>query len=141
MPDHRHIVFPSDTRGGHLRMGDTQSGTILHLTATTSQELRPAVSPDGKRIAFAAGSSDYDVVEIGINGKDIHGMLATSRSESWPGWSPGGAQYVYVTNANLDPEIWTRSSEEGSARPVVKPDPEFPRYDLQRPRFSPDGRR
>ena len=47
-----------------------------------------------------------------------------------------------MTNANLASEIWLRSGQEGSARPLVRLDAGFPSWTiLRRLQFSPDGRR
>jgi Tol biopolymer transport system component len=144
MPDSRHIVVSGqiDHNDGHLYLLDTQSNRIQPLTATTNRESAPAVSPDGRRIAFASGANDFDVVEIGLDGSGPRTLLATSRSEQHPAWSPSGGEYAYATNANLASEIWLRSSQEGSARPLVKLDSGFPPWtELRRLQFSPDGRR
>ena len=78
----------------------------------------------------------------GWTGRVPRTLLATSRSEYSPAWSPSGGQYAYVTNANLASEIWLRSSQEGSARPLVRLDSGFPPWtELRRLQFSPDGRR
>jgi serine/threonine protein kinase len=144
MPDSRHIVVSGqighDDR--HLYMLDTQTNSIQPLTATTNRESEPAVSPDGRRIAFASGAEDFDVVEIGLDGSGPRMLLATSRSEHSPAWSPSGGQYAYVTNASLASEIWFRSSREGSAMPLVRLGSGFPPWStLRSPQFSPDGRR
>ena len=82
------------------------------------------------------------MVEIGLDGSGPRMLLATSRSEHSPAWSPSGGQYAYVTNANLASEIWLRSSQEGSARPLVRLSSGFPPWTtLRRVQFSPDGRR
>ena len=143
MPDSRHIVVGGqiDHNDRHLYVLDTQGNGIQPLTATTNRESEPAVSPDGRRIAFASGANDFDLVEIGLDGSGPR-MLATSRSEHSPTWSPSGGQYAYVTDANLASEIWLRSSQEGSARPLVRLDAGFPPWTiLRRLQFSPDGRR
>src|SRR5262249_15878748 len=67
-------------------------------------------------------------------------LLATSRREHSPAWSPSGGQYAYVSDARGVPEIWLRSVAEGWARPVVAGDAEGT-LDGGTPRFSPDGQR
>jgi Tol biopolymer transport system component len=143
MPDSRRIVVSSLVdRGYHLYILDTQTNRLQRLTATTNSESAPAVSPDGRRVAFASGANDFDVVEIGLDGSGPRVLLATARSEWQPAWSPSGLQYAYSTNASGSSEIWLRGSQEGSARPLVRLGAGFPSYaTLQRPQFSPDGRR
>ena len=127
---------------GHLFMLDTQTGRIEPLTATSNQESSPSVSPDGRRIAFAWGADDFDVVEFGLDGSGPRTLLATSRSEVISRLVAFGRSVRYTTNANVASEIWLRSGQEGSARPLVRLDSGFPSWsELRRPQFSPDGRR
>ncbi len=143
MPDSRHIVLGGriTDADSHLHMMDTVSGSIRPLTDTTGEESNPAVSPDGRQIAFASGADDFDLVEIDVDGGRRQPLLTTSRSESSPAWSPSGDQYAYVTNANKDWELWLRGKQEGSARPLAKRDSGLTWDFLRYPRFSPDGRR
>ena len=143
MPDSRHIVAGGGIAdaGGHLYLVDTEAGSIRPLTKTTGGESNPAVSPDGRQIAFASGADDFDLVEIDVDGGRPRTLLTTSRTEWMPTWSLAGNQYAYVTNANKDWEIWMRSTQEGSARPLVKRDSGLTWDFLRYPRFSPDGRR
>jgi Tol biopolymer transport system component len=143
MPDSRHIVWDSrfpDTVGSHLYVTDTADGTIRQLTASTVDEASPAVSPDGKSIAFATGSDDFDLISIALDGGDIRPLLASARTEMTPAWSPDGKQYAYVTDARGPREIWVRGLDQGWARPLVARDAARPAA-LFRPYFSPDGHR
>ena len=145
-PDNRHLVLDSvffDRPGTHLYLADAEGGTLRPITTGTVDEQSPSVSPNGGRIAFAAGSDDFDLIQFALDGADVHTLLASSRSETRPAWSPAGTQIAYVTNARGTPEIWIRSVEEGWARPVVKRDSEgsVSWQSLGRPSFSPDGQR
>jgi dipeptidyl aminopeptidase/acylaminoacyl peptidase len=46
-------------------------------------------------------------------------VLATSRNESDPAWSPAGNQYAYVTDRSGEPEVWLRSRDGSLERPLV----------------------
>ena len=80
MPDSRHLLLSVD----HLFMADSRSGELRQITASTSLELTPAGSPDGRRIAFASGTVDFDLVQIALDGSSSKPLLATSRSERTP---------------------------------------------------------
>jgi Tol biopolymer transport system component len=144
-PDNRHIVWDSafpDRLGSHLYIADTERSTIHQITSGTVNEQSPSISPDGQKIAFAAGGNDSDLISVPLDGSAVQTLLASARSETRPTWSPNGNQLAYVTNAPGTPEIWVRSVEEGWTRPIVKRDSESPAWQyLQRPSFSPDGQR
>ena len=144
-PDNRHIVWDSvfpDRVGRHLYVADTERATIRQITSGTVNEQSPSLSPDGKTIAFAAGSDDVNLIGVPLDGSAVQTLLASARSENWPTWSANGSQLAYVTNAQGAPEIWVRSVREGWTRPIVKRDSENPGWvNLARPSYSPDGQR
>jgi serine/threonine protein kinase/Tol biopolymer transport system component len=144
LPDNRHLVIAGSMgdMDPQLYMLDTARDRMWPLTASPITQTEPNVSPDGRRIAFTSGTDDYDLLEFSMDGSGKRTVLATSRSEQTPAWSPTGGQYAYGTNANVAPEIWLRSMSEDSARPLVKQDSASPAwYGLIWPRFSPDGQR
>jgi len=146
MPDSRHIVLDAlipNVQGSHIYSIDTAGDRVVPITSGTVDESQPSVSPDGRTMAFASGGTDYDLVESSLEGGAVQTLLATSRIEFTPEWSPSGSQYVYITDANGTPEIWLRSLEDGWARPVVAVGAEAipPWHGLQDPHFSRDGTR
>ena len=142
-PDNRHLVFTSQlgqNSGLHLYTIDVVSGEIQSLTSGTREESQPAVSSDGARIAFASGGSDYDLIEMPLDGQTITPLLATSRREYSASWSPSGMQYTYVSNASGMPGIWLRSVAESWPRPLVT-GADDDELGNATPKFSPDGQR
>src|SRR5262249_3784894 len=123
LPDSRQLVFSGEFRertpGMHLFVADTASGENWALTASSSSEQYPAVSPSGRQIAFTDQREDYDLVEIPLDGSAPRSVLATSRNETDPAWSPAGNQYAYVTDRSGDQEIWLRSRDGSLERPLV----------------------
>ena len=143
-PDRRHVLIGSSDPGSrHLSLMDTETGAIRELTSGTGQESEPAISPDGKKIAFTSGSMDLDLVEIPLDGSSIRPLLATSRNEESGAWLPSGRQYAYITNAGGTQEVWLRSTSESWARPLLASNADVPPhwYQLTALRASPDGQR
>jgi len=141
--DSRHVVIGARIPVGsasHLYSLDTETGEVSLLMGSTGEELDPAVSPDGKTIAFAQGSIDMDLMEGSLDRPQISVLLATSRKESLPAWAPSGRQYSYISDAGGMPEVWLRSVVEGWAKPIVTANKEgF--LAPNAPRTSPDGQR
>ncbi len=123
MPDNRHVVFGSDqlarTPGSHLWMADTQTGRLRALTASNGSETSPAVSPDGRQIAFTSQDEDYRLLEVPVDGSAPRSVHLSARMETDPAWSPRGGQYAFVTERSGEPEIWLRSADGTFERPLV----------------------
>ena len=140
-PDNRHCYFSAEFisgGGSHLYRVDTETGRIQPGASGVGEESDPAVSPDGRRMAFASGGNAYDLAEISTDGSKITPLLATSRQEYAATWSPSGLQYAYVSNASGVLGIWLRSVSENWARPIAEAARE---ERVLTPRFSPDGQR
>lgn len=122
MPDSRHLVmsFPSE---GHpqpqLWMAHVEDQDLDPLTADEGIKVRPAVSPDGRKIAYASVMLNLDIVEIPVAGGPVQPLIATSRDEMFPAWSPVAPLLAYVTNRSGPQEIWLRNTQDGSDRPLV----------------------
>ena len=146
LPDGRRIVvalWDETTTGMHLAIADVESGTVTPLTSTPGSENRPAVSPDGKRIAFAAEAVDFDLVEIPLNGSQARSLLATSRNELDSTFMRDGSQYAYVSDKGGELQIWLRSRDGQFERPIVgrAQFPDEQTLALGSPALSPKGDR
>jgi Tol biopolymer transport system component/predicted Ser/Thr protein kinase len=144
MPDSRRAVFSIPSQKGfdsELWMADVRNESLTRITADSTSEAEPAVSPDGKRIIYASTAEDYNMVEIPLDGSMVRNLLTTSRSELFPAWPAAGEEYAYVTDHSGDSEIWIRSRRSNWERPLITPK-DFPKnaptqfFTLE---YSPDG--
>jgi eukaryotic-like serine/threonine-protein kinase len=146
LPDGRRIVvslWGAATTSMHLWVADIETGASTQLTSTYGSENRPAVSPDGQRIAFTSEALDFDLVEIPLDGSPVRSLLATSRNELDPTFSRDGSLYAYVSDKEGVLQIWRRSRDGQFERLVVSSD-HFPgeaTLALGAPALSPDGQR
>jgi len=74
---------------------------VVRLTATGTNEVQPAISPDGNRIAFASkADSDYDIYVASYNynteslGPAIK-LTNNNYDEFWPVWSADGKRLAF----------------------------------------------
>jgi serine/threonine protein kinase len=145
MPDSQHLVLGLRSMGtleSHLWMADLERDRAWPLSRGSGSESYPSSSPDGTQVAFSAGESDYDVVEVSTRG--VRRMLGASRNESDPVWSSDQSLLAYVTDRGGQDEIWVSSGDGVAAhRPLVTQNlfGDDRTIMLAAPMFSPDGRR
>jgi len=140
MPDSRHLLMAME---GSLWLGDSRTDTLERVTASATEgDDTPAVSPDGQRIAFTTGNSDYDIVSIPLDGSPPRPILATARDESSPSWSMSG-RMAFITNRSGQDEVWLRDAQGDFERPIVTQSdfPDDKTLAIYNAAISPDGRR
>jgi serine/threonine protein kinase len=114
MPDSRHLVLTRSegaNPGTHLWLADSRTNKGVLLTATPGNESTPSVSPDGHRVAFASASTDFDLVEVPLDGSPLRPFLSSTRNEFDPAASPVNSQYAFVTDRAGELQIWLQNEE------------------------------
>ncbi len=140
--DDSRVVFDSPvTHRPLLRIVDLASGAARRLISATTRAVNPAISPDGKTLAFAGGEFGYDIVEVPLDGSPARNLVATSSGELAPSWAPDGIRFAYATDRSGSAEIWLRNRADGSEQRIAGAaqfSPENSFFDLA---ISPDGAR
>ena len=146
MPDNRHVVLvrsDGPTPGTHLWLADTSKDVVQPLTSSASNEGAPSVSPDGRTIAFTSEATDFDLVEVPLDGSPLRPFLSSTRNELDPAASPVSTQYAFVTDRAGNLQIWLQNEEGYLQQPLVSQD-DFggkSALGLGSLAFSPDGKR
>ena len=83
----------------------------------------PAVSPDGRRVAYTVGIVDKatnktntQIFVMKIDGSDQKQITSGPASSSGPVWSPNGKKIAYVTGG----QIWTMEPDGDDREQVTK---------------------
>jgi len=89
------------------------------VTGQPGLEIHPAISPDGRFVAYAAGGSAHMRIYIRSvgGGRTIPLSDDTTDIEFQPRWSPDGSELLYLTHGG----VWVSSALGGAGRPVVAP--------------------
>jgi TolB protein len=109
---------------------------VRQLTADPAQDVMPAVSPDGKRIAFCSDrSGTWDVFVMSSQGGQAVQLTNTSAHDVHPSWSPDGSRLVFSRLGEMSRrwELWVMDVNSPTTA-------EFIGYGLF-PEFSPTKQR
>jgi len=145
-PSGRYIYFTS-SRGGGLNIwrvpvsaSGTASGPGQQLTTGAGPDLELAVSPDGRRLAFAVLGINSDVWRLPVDpvtGRptgDPTVLVGSTRVESRAAWSHDASAIAFNSDRQGDMNLWVRTLADGVERQVTT----GPGGDYQ-PDWSPDG--
>ncbi|MDP9179373.1 MAG: protein kinase [Gemmatimonadota bacterium] len=94
-------------------------GRSTQITSHPGLEIHPAISPDGKLVAYAAGNASRMRVFIRpvSGGRTIPLSDDSSSVESQPRWSPDGNQLLFLSRGGVS----VAPALGGSARAVIEP--------------------
>ena len=124
-PDGKYLFFASDSSGNFdLYLRDLQSSAVLPVTSHPAPQYKPAISPDGKRLAFVSEryDSEGDIMVIQVNPDEMVKSLLSGTytienykqdvitnpnfenaskiervMDSDPDWSPDGRYIAFTT--------------------------------------------
>jgi len=111
---------------------------ILLTSSCKQDDIDPALSPDGRLIAFHSDCSGGGLFVMGATGESVRKVTDFGFS---PAWSPDGREIAVVTEELGLPwgrtslsELWAVSLEDGTRRRISE-------HDAMQPSWSPDGKR
>jgi len=125
-----YFLFRSGPKPVDIKVGRTQQ-----ITHAPGLEIDPAISPDGKMIAYAAGPEGQMHLYI----RQIAGGRTIALTESfpgnhrWPQWSPDGTRIAFQSEES----IYVVPALGGIPKRLVEPPAEG---GVRTPSWSPDGK-
>lgn len=138
------IAFVSSPDGrADIFLMDVDRGLVRRLTDDPADDLRPAWSPDGRRLIFYSNRDGYwNLYVMRASGLGVQALTTTQQRSGNPAWSPDGKWIAYDATLAGNLEIYIMNSVcldwtiECKVRRLTRqsgPD-EFPAW-------SPDGKR
>jgi Tol biopolymer transport system component len=111
---------------------------VEQLTDGAGEEMYPAWSPDGRRLAFTAGRANPDIYLMDADGGNVERLTSHPGSDVAPAWSPDGSRIAFTTYRDGNTEIYTMSAEGEDVRnislsPTYEGDPAWARPGRFRP--------
>ena len=136
-PDGQSLVFMSD-RGGRpqlyrIAVDDRgATGRAERLTYDGKENMRPSVSPDGKRIAMVHNADGtYRVAMLDLE-TDQLSILTDGRLDESPSFAPNGSMLIYASQAN-GKGVLAAVSADGRASHKLR----FQQGEVREPAWSP----
>lgn len=135
----RSTLFYCSYKGGkpYIYGHHLTSGTRKTIASYPGQNISPAVSPDGKRLAMIlskGGNPDLYVADA--DGSNPRQLTRTKEAESSPCWSPDSATICFVSRMTGVAGLYTVSAEGGAPKRLPTPGAPTP----TEPDWSPDGK-
>jgi len=128
----------SDGQDEHFFIFQPVTQTLQRITTQPGEDRDPALSPDGKQIAFSSRRNGYwDLYILDLSSGKTHRVTDTSEYEGAPAWSPDGQWLAYEVYNGDNLDIFLRSLANPTDAPVQltnDPAPDFA------PSWSPEGR-
>src|SRR5262249_18715544 len=106
---------------GSLRLVDLRQRTVRAITGGLTRDRYPALSPDGRALAYTAADAAFDILEVPLDSSAPRTVLASTRMNVAPSWAPDGTHFAYVTDRGGASEIWLHNRQDGSERLIVGP--------------------
>jgi Tol biopolymer transport system component len=147
-PSGKFIYFTSDRGGGWniwrapVGPDGALAGTLQQITSGAGQDVEPAISADGKQLAFSTLRQNADIWKLPVSPQTglptgaPDAVISTTREESRGAWSPDGASIAFNSDRGGEMNIWIHSLKDGSTRQATT----GPGGDFQ-PNWSPDSAR
>src|SRR5262245_41245354 len=131
-----------DTRRLDLYAMDAYGRHLSRLTNNFLTDVFPAVSPDGRELAFTRDIRGYAQIFVMDVGDRSERQLTHARANSGlPAWSPDGRRIAFATDRNgpdEGDEIWVMNADGSDQQPVTR---SLPLTLDAWPSWAPDGKR
>lgn len=120
-------------------------GFIYQDHAVTLPDDHPAISPDGRKIAFSSNrdsrgilgdifGGNQEIYVMNVNGTSIQRLTFSDSRDTEPVWSPDGTKIAFVSNRGGSLDIWVMNANGSDPQQLTSnPLPEI------EPAWSPDG--
>lgn len=136
-PDGTRIIFSIPAPNGQEIVSVNRQGQDRKSLTSGGMNTWPAVSPDGKQIAFVTSrEGEFDLAIMNIDGTGYRRLLRRPGMDARPAWSPDGKRIAFMGAVDGNYNLFLVDADGSHLTPLVS-HPE--RDDF--PTWHPDGKR
>ncbi len=118
-PQGTFILSLADSGYDHLFAFRPQTLSLTRLTGGSWNDITPALSPDGTRVAFASDHNGYwDLYLLDLTTGLITRLTDTPAYDAAPSWSPDGAWVAYESYFNGSSQVFIHSVKNPAQVPI-----------------------
>jgi Tol biopolymer transport system component len=130
-PSGRFIYFSSYRSGGiniwraPVKGDRSNGGSLQQVTTGAGQDVEVAISPDGKRLAYATLRQNADVWRLPVSPQTglatglPEAVIETTREDSRGAWSPDDKMVAFNSDRAGDMNIWLFTIADSSTRQLT----------------------
>lgn len=126
-PDSQSILYCTDDDLHPPAKNDAEIYSINLATKQTTKLISggvntyPALSPDGKRIAFRrmVETTNSEIFIANSDGSAATNITNSPAFDGWPAWSPKGTKIAFATNRGGNHEIYIMNPDGSAVRKVA----------------------
>jgi Tol biopolymer transport system component len=102
------IVFGSNRDGNQeIYLMDAGNLSVTRLTNNPTEDIQPAVAPDGSRIAFTTNrDGNNEIYIMNSDGSNQINLTNNGANDQYPTWSPDGQWIAFSTDRDGNREIY-----------------------------------
>lgn len=114
-----YIFSKADGKYFHLFSYNPDLSSPIHLTNSDWDDIDPAVSPDGRKIAFGSHQSGYwDIYVLDLESGVISHITSSPAYDAHPTWSSDGQWLAYESYVDDNLDIYIKSFSDPLAEPI-----------------------
>lgn len=122
---------------GNIALSTDPAFSPINLTDDWKGDTNPALSPDGRRLAFARQEAgNWDIYVMNADGSGLTRLTTHAAADRYPTWSPGGARLAFQTDRDGNSELYVLAvaGPPGNETNLTRSP-----GDEREPAWSPDG--
>ena len=131
--DYESLPLTSSVLFGNICVINADGSGRIKLTDDLKNNLSPAWSPDGSKLAFASGRH---IIVINSDGSGRVSSTSGQGRNQFPAWSPDGRKIAFVSGIYPIQNIYIMNADGSDVRQIT-----WDVFNARRPTWSPDGSR